>query len=96
MKNLLIRVLFLFFSMIMSSVHAHKPSDSYLFLEDGRDSATLRWDIALRDLEQVLGLDRNRDQQITWGEVKSQRGNIAAYAFARLQLGRENETCSPA
>ena len=95
MKSLLILVVFLFISMIMSSVHAHKPSDSYLFLEDGRNSAELRWDIALRDLEQVLGLDHNRDQQITWGEVKSQRDNIAAYAFARLRLERDNETCSP-
>lgn len=95
MNKLLTLLGFLLFGTIMNSVHAHKPSDSYLSLEDGEHIAMLRLDIALRDLKQVLGLDRNRDQQITWSEVKAQQGNIAAYAFARLQLKRKNETCSP-
>lgn len=49
---------------------AHKPSDSYLSLKGkaGSTDITVRWDIALRDLDYVLQLDRNGDGQLTWGE----------------------------
>ena len=40
---------------------AHKPSDSYLTLRASADSSDIavRWDIALRDLDYVLQLDRD-------------------------------------
>lgn len=70
---------------------AHKPSDSYLFLQkDG----LLRWDIALRDLEQALGLDSNQDAQLTWGELKQQESKISAYALSRLKLSQNEEACN--
>lgn len=69
---------------------AHKPSDSYLFLQkDG----LVRWDIALRDLEQALGLDSNQDGQLTWGELKQQQARISAYALSRLKLSQDEATC---
>ena len=69
---------------------AHKPSDSYLFLQkDG----LVRWDIALRDLEQALGLDSNQDGQLTWGELKQQQVAISAYALSRLKLNQDEATC---
>lgn len=70
---------------------AHKPSDSYLFLQaDGQ----LRWDIALRDLEQAVGVDTNQDGQITWGEIKQQQTAISAYALSRFQLQQDQAACS--
>lgn len=70
---------------------AHKPSDSYLFLQkDG----LLRWDIALRDLEQALGLDSNQDAQLTWGELKQQEPKISAYALSRLKLSQNEAACN--
>lgn len=70
---------------------AHKPSDSYLFLQkDG----LLRWDIALRDLEQALGLDSNQDGQLTWGELKQQQTKISAYALSRLKLSQNETACN--
>lgn len=69
---------------------AHKPSDSYLFLQkDG----LVRWDIALRDLEQALGLDSNQDGQLTWGELKQQQATLSAYALSRLKLNQDEATC---
>ena len=66
---------------------AHKQSDSYLTLTTTADSNLQgQWDIALRDLDFVVGLDANADDRITWGEVKAQRTAIQAYAFQRLHL----------
>src|SRR5215472_3953785 len=71
-----------------AGVWAHKPSDSYLTLTVPASGGVLegQWDIALRDLDFVLGLDANRDGAITWGELKAARGRIADYAFTRLIL----------
>lgn len=70
---------------------AHKPSDSYLFLQkDG----LVRWDIALRDLEQAIGLDSNQDGQLTWGELKQQEAKLSAYALSRLKLSQDETVCS--
>ncbi|MBL8296799.1 MAG: HupE/UreJ family protein [Rhodanobacteraceae bacterium] len=68
---------------------AHKPSDSYLSLriEGGRLAG--RWDLALRDLDVVLDLDRNRDDRIDWGELRLRRDEIELYATARLQIATE-------
>ncbi len=63
---------------------AHKPSDSYLSLNREPDRLAGRWDIALRDLDSVLDLDRNRDDRIDWGEVRTRRDEIDRYAITRL------------
>ena len=79
---------------------AHKPSDSYLRLTIPADGTVLdgQWDIALRDLDFALGLDANRDGEITWGELKAAKARIASYAFSRLALaavGRgDRNSCS--
>ena len=54
---------------------AHKPSDSYLRLseprvEGDRSTLTLRWDVALRDLDRVVELDSDHDGSITWRELE--------------------------
>jgi hypothetical protein len=80
---------------------AHKPSDSYLTLTVPTSAQVIhgQWDIALRDLDFVLGLDANHDGEITWGELKAARTRIADYAFTRLQLeavGRGDRHLCPA
>lgn len=76
-----------------SEAWAHKPSDSYLSL--AADGAHIRgqWDIALRDLDAVLDLDRNHDARIDWGEVRTRAGEIDAYALAHLSLSVDAATC---
>jgi hypothetical protein len=87
-------------ALLLASVtcFAHKQSDSYLTIT--ADGATLQgqWDIALRDLDFVIGLDANADDRITWGEVKGQTAAIGAYAFDRLRLesiGNGNRSACP-
>jgi hypothetical protein len=64
---------------------AHKPSDSYLEINVG-NAVEVRWDIALRDLEMLVGLDSNFDGQITWGEVKQKQQDIIDVAIPRLAI----------
>ena len=84
-----------------AGVCAHKPSDSYLTLAVPSSGEVLQgqWDIALRDLDFVLGLDANHDGVITWGELKAARTRVADYAFSRLTLegiGRGDRSTCPA
>jgi hypothetical protein len=71
---------------------AHKPSDSYVYL-DLDETTTLRWDIALRDLELAVGLDANQDGDITWGEVNDRRAVLFMHATQTLQLAARNQPC---
>jgi hypothetical protein len=74
---------------------AHKPSDSYLTLSasEGSNALTVRWDIALRDLDYVLQLDRDGDAKLTWGEVRQRADDITRYASDHLQLRSGDAAC---
>jgi len=74
--------------------HAHKPSDSYLTLQSAGSSWHGQWDIALRDLDNVLGLDANADGVITWGELRTEHDAIAAYALSRLDVHADGTPCT--
>ncbi len=90
----MIRALLLLVALLLSGgAAAHKPSDAYLTVE--RDGAALsgQWDIALRDLDNAIGLDANGDGDITWRELKSRHAQIAAYALQRLRIASGGESC---
>ncbi len=87
------RVLALLLLLASFAAHAHKPSDSYLHLSIAGAQVTGQWDIALRDLEQAIGLDSNGDGDITWGEVRARHADIAAYALARLSVAGDAKRC---
>ncbi|ANH67646.1 HupE/UreJ family protein [Mitsuaria sp. 7] len=55
---------------------AHKASDAYLQLRAEGRVATLRVDIALRDLDRDLVLDADDDGLLRWGEVRSRASDI--------------------
>jgi hypothetical protein len=79
---------------VATPAFAHKASDAYLTIE--RDGTVLRgqWDIALRDLDNALGLDADGNGEITWGEVRARAFDIAAYSFARLQIASGGARCT--
>jgi hypothetical protein len=68
-----------------SSSLGNKASDSHLTVTVGEE-IHVRWDIALRDLEMLVGLDLNLDGQITWGEVRQQEQTIFANAVDHLDI----------
>ncbi|MFO0700299.1 MAG: HupE/UreJ family protein [Nitrospira sp.] len=73
---------------------AHKPSDSYLSLAVQNDHIEGQWDIALRDLDNAIGLDTDGNGQITWGEVRNKHKKINTYALSHLTLSTDTGTCS--
>ena len=75
---------------------AHKPSDSLLSLTVQHDRIEGRWDIALRDLDDAIGLDADGDGALTWGEVRSKHDEVAAYALSRLTITSSQTRCSTA
>jgi len=92
---MMLRALFLTLMLLASSLaQAHKPSDSYLTLNVNQGKVDGQWDIALRDLDFALNLDQDGDGELTWDEVRSQHGAIAAYALARLTLSTGGRACT--
>ena len=81
--------------LLASAAWAHKPSDSYLTLraEAGKGDLTARWDIALRDLDYVLQLDRDSNGELTWGEVRQRTEDITRFATRNLQLRTGDKAC---
>ncbi len=73
--------------------HAHKPSDSYLTLRGEADQVAVRWDVALRDLDYVLQLDRDGNGELAWGEVRQRTADIERLATSRLTLSSQGQAC---
>ncbi|HKC95670.1 MAG TPA: HupE/UreJ family protein [Nitrospira sp.] len=87
---------FIFASLIALFVQpawAHKPSDSYMSLTVQETQISGQWDIALRDLNDAIGLDTDDDGAISWGEVRTKHTEIASYAFSRLKLQSSEVIC---
>ena len=79
-----------------TSALAHKPSDSYLTLRgaEGSSDITVRWDVALRDLDYVLQLDRDNNGELTWGEVRQREAEITRLATSHLALSAAGKACT--
>jgi len=73
---------------------AHKPSDSLLSLRPAAGGGDGRWDIAVRDLDDVLGLDADGDGAVTWGELAAREGDVRGYALGRLALRTPAGPCA--
>ncbi len=80
---------------VAGSAWAHKPSDSYLTMRANGDNGQVdvRWDIALRDLDYVLELDRDGNGELTWGEVRTRADDITRYATSHLVLTAGDKIC---
>ncbi len=71
---------------VVLPAQAHKASDAYLQLREGQDGIALRVDVALRDLDVLLDLDRDGDAKLTWGEVKAAWPAIDAQVRDGVQI----------
>ena len=96
MKRCIFLLLALLLQLTQSTAWAHKPSDSYLTLRATAASTdiSVRWDIALRDLDYVLQLDRDGNGELTWGEVRQRESDITRLATSRLTLTSADKACT--
>ncbi len=83
-----------------TAAQAHKPSDSYLTLTatapanaTGGQAITARWDIALRDLDYVLQLDRDGNGELNWGETRQREADITQLATKALLISASEKAC---
>lgn len=72
---------------------AHKAGDSYLAIEQDGPVLSLTWDVALRDLDVLLDLDRDDDRQLTWGEVRQRSSDIETLLQSQLHLMLGEQPC---
>jgi len=72
---------------------AHKPSDSYLKVRGGESELKIQWHIAIKDLELMVGVDSNRDGDVTWGELKGKQQEISAHALSHLKFWADGNPC---
>jgi hypothetical protein len=83
MKALLFAFLF---CLVAPATFAHKASDGYLTFEISGNDLLGQWDISLHDLDQVIGLDANKDGKISSDEARDRQQAIVDYAFSRLTV----------
>lgn len=74
-------------------VFAHKASDSYLKIRGGESALKIQWHIAIKDLELMIGVDSNRDGEVTWGELKGREKEISAHALSHLKFWADGILC---
>ena len=91
------KIIFLLSLLCCSSIgYAHKASDSYLTLAASNTGlVTVRWDIALRDLDILLSLDANNDRQLTWAEVLAKTSALQQLVQSNVTLQRQQQDCTP-
>ena len=68
------------------SARAHTQSTAYLTLQDTPAGLAGEWHLALRDLEDAVGLDLDDNGAITWAELLSRQEAVTAYALSRLHF----------
>lgn len=75
---------------LVPRVEAHRLSDACAWLTIRQDTAVLRLDIPLRDLDVVVPLDGNNDGSVTWAELQERSSAIQELVLrsVRLQAGR--------
>ena len=100
-QTVLIRLLCLVALLVShTAAQAHKPSDSYLTLGATTPATstsgkviTAAWDIALRDLDYVLQLDRDGNGELTWGETRQREADITRLATGALLISADGQAC---
>lgn len=82
-------------SLIALSTQAHQSSTALLSLEKVPTGLEghLHW--RLYDLEQAIGLDRNRDGELYWQEISALTPEIQTLARTQLTVSRGGQTCAP-
>lgn len=80
-------------------VQAHEASTAYLNLtkDDSEGAAGIsynaEYELSLRDLALLIDIDPNRDQQVSWAEVKSQTPLIEQLVTSKVKLDNAAQTC---
>ena len=84
-----------------TTLQAHESSTAYLNLEPNSVEASAdntykaEYELALRDLALLVDIDANKDNQVSWAEVKSQSTLIEQLISAQVKLSADTQACQP-
>jgi HupE / UreJ protein len=73
--------------------HAHIASNGFLNLNVERSQVTGALELAIRDGELAVGLDRDGDGKVTWGELRSSQEALQTYAQGHIHLAGADGPC---
>jgi hypothetical protein len=80
--------------LIGSTAQAHIASNSFLSLSaQAPADISGSIELAIRDGELAVGLDRNRDGKVTWGELQAAQLQLQNYVQGHLQLTGDHGAC---
>jgi hypothetical protein len=76
------------------SAQGHSSSNSYITVSSFNESAVLRADINLRDIDLVFDLDQNKDGKVSWGETLAKTTELKAWLEQGIQLSTTSQKCA--
>lgn len=79
--------------LIALPAYAHKGSDAYWTLRATGPVLSGRVDVALKDLDVLIGLDAGGDGEVTWGEVKTKDRAVRTALTGALALSQAASPC---
>lgn len=72
---------------------AHSQSYGYLNIAVKSSSLEGTLEVAVRDLDTLLGLDNDGDGKITWGEFRSREPALTTAVLNRISIGTQDGVC---
>jgi hypothetical protein len=72
---------------------AHIASNGFLSLQVERAEVSGSLELAIRDGELAVGLDRDRDGKVSWGELRASGAALQAYVLGHLNLAGAEGAC---
>ncbi len=74
---------------------AHEGSVSYLWITNSTEGTSGEWQVAIKDLDLHLSLDEDRNDRITWGEVRTRRPDLEQVLRQAVQFRTNGERVEP-
>ncbi|MBN8247485.1 MAG: HupE/UreJ family protein [Verrucomicrobia bacterium] len=68
------------------ALSGHEASTALMTLERSGSGLRGRFEIPIRDMDALLGLDANDDGTLTWGELRAREADWTAYLASRIQI----------
>ncbi|MGA2564705.1 MAG: HupE/UreJ family protein [Steroidobacteraceae bacterium] len=77
-----------------SSAQAHIASNGFLVAEVSGENVKGSIELAVRDVELAIGVDRNNDGNITWGELRASAPQLRQYVAEHLHFAAQGRACT--
>ena len=91
--NILRSAAFLILLLTGTLARAHIASNGFLALRVDGSRVEGAMELAIRDGELAVGLDRDGNGKVTWGELKARQAALQAYVQGHMRIQGSDESC---